>query len=545
MNAVDLNTGQLVTDTQEGVLPPDITNNIGAGHVTFSIKPATGVPTGTVVTNQASIVFDINDPLPTNPTTNTVDALPPTSRVAALPRVINTSTFTVSGSGVDDPGGSGLAGFNVFVSDNGGPYRIWLANTASTSAQFTGQFGHTCAFYSVAQDNSGNIEAAHNMPDTATLVSSPAVIMPVADQITSVGTPLIITNTITDANVPAPIFTFSLGPNAPAGASINRTNGIFTWTPHCGQDSATNLIEIRVTASDNPAVTNSMLFNVVVPQCLQMGAGSTVVQTGQSASVLMNLFSPIGLTNLSFTLAYPAGLFTNWNVSATNTAVATGTVQMLNPSNTFFSLNIKGGQVLQGPTAMVSVTFTALPGPSAFVQLTVTNVAGTKADGSPAGNSTGQPGRVVVIGLQPLLEAWLSTNRQRMLTLYGNPGTNYEVDYTTNLLSANWQYGWRTSMTNLDEAFAANASLPQVFYRAFVFSPPAIAPVTNQTSTAGIMLIVTNIVTGPSSPGARLTFSLDPAAPDGAQNYNKRGIHMDTNMRPGKHHQSDQNMGRG
>ena len=59
LNAIDLNTGQLVESAIEGVLPPDTTNNIGDGHVIYTIQPAAGVPTGTVITNEASIVFDI------------------------------------------------------------------------------------------------------------------------------------------------------------------------------------------------------------------------------------------------------------------------------------------------------------------------------------------------------------------------------------------------------------------------------------------------------------------------------------------------------
>jgi hypothetical protein len=490
MNAIDLGTGQLVTGTQEGVLPPNTTNNIGAGYVTFSIKPAADVPTGTVVTNQASIVFDINDPIPTDTTTNTVDAVPPTSSVATLPSVINSNTFTVYWSGTDDPGGSGVASFNIYFSDNGGPKQVWQAGTTSTSAQFTGQFGHTYAFYSTAQDNSGNVEAAHATPDTTTLVSSPPVIAPVADQTVNVGTGVIITNTVSEADQPAPAIAYSLGPNAPAGAFVNPTNGVFIWTPGCDQGSTTNLIAVNVTASNNPLVTNSILFNVVVGECVQVGVGSTVVQTGQSATVPVNLFTTVGLTNLSFTLVYPTNRFTNWTISATNLAVATDTAQMLGPSNTFFRLTTSGGQVLQGPTEAGSITFSALPGSSAFIPLAVTGVAGTKADGSPAGNISGLPGRVVVIGPQPLLEAWLSTNQQRMLTLYGNPGASYEVDYSTNLSGVNWQYAWRVPMTNLFEAFAANGSLPQVFYRAFEFSanPPILQ--LNPPAPSNLVLLI-------------------------------------------------------
>ena len=77
LNAIDLNTGQLVESAFEGVLPPDTTNNIGDGHVVYTIQPATGVPTGTVITNDAAVVFDINDPIITNTTTNTVERRAP------------------------------------------------------------------------------------------------------------------------------------------------------------------------------------------------------------------------------------------------------------------------------------------------------------------------------------------------------------------------------------------------------------------------------------------------------------------------------------
>ena len=159
-----------------------------------------------------------------------------------------------------------------------------------------------------------------------------------------------------------------------------------------------------------------MTFTVVVGECVQVGVGSTVVQTGQSTGVPVNLFTTIGLTNLHFTLVYPDSRFTNWTISVTNSTIATGTVQILDSSHGLYGVAAKSGQMLQGPTVIGSILFSALPGSSAFIPLLVTNVAGTKADGSPAGNITGQPGRVVVVGSQSLLEAWLSTDRQRMLT---------------------------------------------------------------------------------------------------------------------------------
>ena len=104
------------------------------------------------------MVFDTNAPLSTNTASNTIDAGAPTSSVNPLPATTATTAFTVGWSGQDDAGGSGIASFNIFVSDNGGPFTPFLTNTTTTSATFTGQVGHTYSFYSVATDNVGNVQ---------------------------------------------------------------------------------------------------------------------------------------------------------------------------------------------------------------------------------------------------------------------------------------------------------------------------------------------------------------------------------------------------
>jgi hypothetical protein len=57
---------------------------------------------------------------------------------------------------------------------------------------------------------------------------------------------LVVTNTATDPDLPANTLTFSLEPGAPAGASINASNGVFTWTPTEAQGPSTNTITVRV-----------------------------------------------------------------------------------------------------------------------------------------------------------------------------------------------------------------------------------------------------------------------------------------------------------
>src|SRR5207302_10379833 len=74
-----------------------------------------------------------------------LDSTPPTSRVAALP-AFSPGMFTVSWSGADDPGGTGLASFDVYVSDDNGAFTRWQTHTTQTSATYAGQDGHTYGF---------------------------------------------------------------------------------------------------------------------------------------------------------------------------------------------------------------------------------------------------------------------------------------------------------------------------------------------------------------------------------------------------------------
>ncbi len=101
---------------------------------------------------------------------NTLDAGTPTSSVKPLPSATASTSFLVQWSGQDDAGGSGIANYDVYVADNGGPFVLWLDRTALTQATFTGRNGHSYAFYTRARDNVGQLEAAPAVADAVTLV---------------------------------------------------------------------------------------------------------------------------------------------------------------------------------------------------------------------------------------------------------------------------------------------------------------------------------------------------------------------------------------
>jgi RHS repeat-associated protein len=199
--SADPTTFDLPADPETGFLPPNKTGPQGEGFVSYRVRARGASSTGTRLDAQARVVFDDNALIDTPASFNTVDAGDPTSSVSALPAVTRTASFTVSWGGSDDAGGSGIGLFDVFVSDNGGAFTPFLTSTPLTSATFTGQFGHTYGFYSVATDNVGHRE-----------------VTPAAAQAT--------TTVVQDVMAPA----WPAG-NSLQAADVQTTSVTLTWTP--------------------------------------------------------------------------------------------------------------------------------------------------------------------------------------------------------------------------------------------------------------------------------------------------------------------------
>jgi RHS repeat-associated protein len=176
---------QLPPDVLTGFLPPEDGTGRGKGDFTYVVQPRAGLPTGTQIRNVATVVFDANGAITTDQVDDhdpskgvdpnkqdliTIDAGPPTSHVAPLPATEASQDFTVSWSGQDEPGGSGIGSYDVYVSDDDGPYTLWQSANPQTSATFDGINGHTYAFYSVATDGAGNVEATPTAPEANTLI---------------------------------------------------------------------------------------------------------------------------------------------------------------------------------------------------------------------------------------------------------------------------------------------------------------------------------------------------------------------------------------
>ncbi len=157
--SLDPLTGLLPDALDAGFLPVNDKNlHNGEGFFSYRVRPKAGLPSGTEVLNQGSIVFDVNEPILTPQTRHTLDHLAPSSQVMALPATTG-ENFRVSWSGQDDAGGSGIAYYDVYVSVDGGAFAPWLTETTQTSANYPGEVDRSYRFYAIARDQVGWTEA--------------------------------------------------------------------------------------------------------------------------------------------------------------------------------------------------------------------------------------------------------------------------------------------------------------------------------------------------------------------------------------------------
>jgi hypothetical protein len=141
----------------------------GQGSVAFNIQPKGNVPTGTAISNKASIVFDTNQPLETPVWLNTLDKTSPTSTISVLAATQTSLTFPVRWQGSDV--GAGIGTYDVYVSEDSRPFTRWQVQTPTTEAAFTGVNGRNYRFYSIARDLVGNIEGPKTAAETTTSIA--------------------------------------------------------------------------------------------------------------------------------------------------------------------------------------------------------------------------------------------------------------------------------------------------------------------------------------------------------------------------------------
>jgi hypothetical protein len=114
-------------------------------------------------------------------------------------------------------------------------------------------------------------------PNTIGLGNTQPSLAPISDKTVTLGQTLSFMASASDPDFPVQMLTFSLLPGAPAGAMIDATAGLFTWTPNPAQAPSTNSISVRVTDSGAPPLGANRSFIVTVrlpPQAMISNSGN-------------------------------------------------------------------------------------------------------------------------------------------------------------------------------------------------------------------------------------------------------------------------------
>ncbi|MEO6038062.1 MAG: HYR domain-containing protein, partial [Saprospiraceae bacterium] len=162
--AVDPATGLPPADATMGLLPVnDSITHKGEGFVEFSIKAKTTAVTGDSIRGKAKILFDQNDTIPTNIWKNIIDAVAPTSMMlSTVDPEIDSTRIPLLWVAQDDPGGCGIGGYNVFVSEDGQAFEQAFGGWPDSFLLYEGERGHTYRFFIQAVDRVSNKESLKN-----------------------------------------------------------------------------------------------------------------------------------------------------------------------------------------------------------------------------------------------------------------------------------------------------------------------------------------------------------------------------------------------
>jgi hypothetical protein len=155
----------------EGIeLPPNVTPPEGEGFVRFSVELNQGLPSGTVIENRATIIFDMNPPITTNTWVNILDFEAPSTVMNPISYSAGDTLITVSCHASDNENGAGVGMYEFFASVDNGPFQS-LGQSAQNSIVYTipDSTKNNYRFYTLVTDNVGNAEKT--VPEYAELNS--------------------------------------------------------------------------------------------------------------------------------------------------------------------------------------------------------------------------------------------------------------------------------------------------------------------------------------------------------------------------------------
>jgi hypothetical protein len=212
-----------------------------------------------MVSNLTSSATSANATLTVNPPANS----PPVLAAIGNPSVneSNLLTFTATATDAQSPPQTLTctldAGAPTGASITPGGVFTWTPHETNGPGVFT-------ITVRVTDNGTPALDDFETITITVNEVNLPPILAPIGNRLVTAGSNLTFTATATDPDRPAQALAFSLDAGAPAGAGINATSGLFTWTPPVGHTPTTNQVTVRVTDNGTPALNDFETFNIVV-----------------------------------------------------------------------------------------------------------------------------------------------------------------------------------------------------------------------------------------------------------------------------------------
>ena len=343
-----------------------------------------------------------------------------------------------------------VTGYNIYYGTSSHNYTNSLSVGAATNVVISGLVENTAYFFAAkAHDGAGNeSDFSKETAFTASRITPNSVLQLATLPKNFNGDPL----------------SFSLSGNTLPGAAIDPINGIVYWTPTRTYASTTNFVNVNVTDTLNPALSMSETLRITVGGWLEFHLGSATVPAGQANNLPLTVSSGAGITNVQIVLNWPSSQLINPALTFV-APITSGSLQHQN-NQLVIRLQTTANTPLTGTNQVGRVTFQAASGqPSTILNIPGTTSSCNTLDGLAYANVLAQPGEVVVVGSQPLLNPSPSASGGRTLSLYANPGT-YELLYTTSLARPiTWTPLLTYRQTNIAQTVSLGSAKPVIFYR--------------------------------------------------------------------------------
>jgi hypothetical protein len=140
------------------------------------------------------------------------------------------------------------------------------------------------------------------------------VLSAISNQTIMAGRTLLVTNSATDADIPAQTLTFSLL-TAPTNAAINSSSGVFSWRPTMAQSPSTQTVAVVVSDNGAPIMSATQSFTATVTQPAVPALNTISITSGQFG------FWINGDTGPDYTIQVSTNL-TSWNSVFTGNSLA-------------------------------------------------------------------------------------------------------------------------------------------------------------------------------------------------------------------------------